>query len=154
MTLRELFIPNKYGTIPIIDILGIGTITYNPEGYATLRTTHTPEHCIVSLDTTYTKNMDSYLVVQLEDIRNLTSMCRYLVPMTPENYLIHNAIKPIASVFCLYNGTLVAKSLSQYMVDNLLNDGSGWTTIHGEQVPVTFYIADILYRLDLQGELK
>lgn len=35
----------------------------------------------------------------------------------------------------------------------ILDSGDGWVLIRGNWVPVTFYMEDILYRLDLQGKL-
>lgn len=35
----------------------------------------------------------------------------------------------------------------------ILDSGEGWILIRNNWVPVTFYLDDILYRLDLQGKL-
>ena len=35
----------------------------------------------------------------------------------------------------------------------ILDSGEGWLLIRDNWVPVTFYVEDILYRLDLQGKL-
>lgn len=35
----------------------------------------------------------------------------------------------------------------------ILDDGTGWVLYVNEWIPATFYLEDILYRLDLQGKL-
>ena len=151
MTLRELFVPNKFGTVPIIDILGIGSVMYDPVGYANFYLSG--YHKIIDLDTKVIIKDRTRLKVIHPDIQRFNSDYLYLVPMTPENYLVHNAIKPLNTVRCMYEGTLKGKHLTQHMIDTLHDDGSGWAEVHGELVPVTFYIEDILYRLDLQDKL-
>lgn len=153
MTLRELFVPNKFGTMPIIDVLGIGHIAFTKEGYCCLKVDK-EESVLLDLDTKVRQSINnSYLYVELDRVKELTSKLRYVVPLTPENYLIHNAIKPIKEVMCINDGTVFNRPLTEDVMQNLRDDGSGWVERYDELVPVTFYIEDILYRLDLQGKL-
>lgn len=151
MTLRELFVPNKFGTIPIINIYAVGTIIYNQLGYADLY--YDSSHKIIDLDTCIDNKGEGKIKVLHPDIKKYVCEYVYLLPMTPENYLVNNAIKPIEHSKCLYDGILIEKKLTQHAIDTLHDDGSGWVEIYGELKPVTFYVEDILYRLDLQDKL-
>lgn len=151
MTLRDLFVPNKFGTIPIIDIYAIGTVGYNPLGYADLY--YARSHKIIDLDTRITVKPDRRVRVLHPDIEKYNGEYTYLLAMTPENYLVNNAVEPIERVKCLHDGILFEKNLTQHILDTLHDDGSGWAEIRAEIKPVTFYVEDILYRLDLQGKL-
>lgn len=151
MTLRDLFVPNKFGTIPIIDIYAIGTVGYNPLGYADLY--YDSSHKIIDLDTRITVKPDRRVRVLHPDVEKYNGEYTYLLAMTPENYLVNNAVEPIERVKCLHDGILFEKNLTQHILDTLHDDGSGWAEIRAEIKPVTFYVEDILYRLDLQGKL-
>lgn len=151
MTLRDLFVPNKFGTIPIIEVYAIGTVIYNPIGYADLY--NDSSHKIIDLDTCITIKHDRRLRVLHPDIEKYNCEYAYLIAMTPENYLVNSAIEPIEKVKCLHDGILYEKYLTQRVLDTLHDDGSGWAEIRAEIKPVTFYVEDILYRLDLQGKL-
>lgn len=151
MTLRDLFVPNKFGTIPIIDIYAIGTVGYNPLGYADLY--YDSSHKIIDLDTRITVKPDCRVRVLHPDVEKYNGEYTYLLAMTPENYLVNNAVEPIERVKCIHDGILFEKNLTQHILDTLHDDGSGWAEIRAEIKPVTFYVEDILYRLDLQGKL-
>ena len=153
MTLRELLIPNKYGTTPIIDILGIGVISYNPKGYAELKGVFY-ESAMLDLDTKCEMYDNNYVNISSGRIDHLTALIRHVVPLTPENYLINSAIQPITDIRYIQDGVMRVTKLTPRILDNLHDDGSGWINVLGEPEAVTFYIEDILYRLDLQGELK
>lgn len=151
MTLRDLFVPNKFGTIPILWINASGTVIKANDNLAKVTLKGIAKY--IDLDTDIDIAGSKHVTVNAEPCKNLICQIRYLVPLNVENRLILNAlgtkerlyIIARASVYYLYNTT------DEYLAAvRLQEDGSAWNS-RGE--PVSLYIEDILYRLDLQGKL-
>lgn len=55
----------------------------------------------------------------------------------------------------LRNGKVLIRvsNFNKYRRVRILENGDGWIQTADEWEPVTFYMEDILYRLDLQGKL-
>lgn len=51
------------------------------------------------------------------------------------------------------NLILHVTKLNKFRQVRILENGDGWIHMENEWQPVTFYMEDILYRLDLQGKL-
>lgn len=151
MTLRDLFVPNKFGTIPILWITAAGTIIKANDNLAKVTLKGIANY--IDLDTDIDILGSNHVTVNADPYKNLTCQIKYLVPLNVENRLILNAlgtkerlyILSSNSVYYLYNTT------DAYLTAvRLQEDGSAWNS-RGE--PISLYIEDILYRLDLQGKL-
>lgn len=161
MTLEELMKPNKYGTTPMLDILEVGSITHNEYGYLVqldgtqpeyLRKSTAVRHKLVA----YGKHTFPEEIVKIDNpaLSAYGMYLKYLKLATPEERLFVSAVEgPTLTYYYYYNGVLYCTTTPI----NIMPSGTGWVsgTRHGEldPIPVTFYLEDILYRLDLQGEL-
>ena len=158
MTLDDVFQPNQYGTIPIIDIFSIGTIIKYSDTEARV--------LLEGCDTQYIPLNTECMVTGYEEGRMLLKVNQavlrkynkgvfHLKLADSSERLIINAINPnTPMLFTSPNGAL--HYLAGYESYQILANGTGWVVMYNdnEQVPVTFFYEDILYRLDLQGELK
>ena len=158
MTLYELFQPNSFGTIPTIDIIGVGTVQKYSENQALIRLSREGE-ILIDLHSTMCITYDeltsgtSYPVhIAHPSVDKYTCYVRYIRLATAEEDLIVLTINPDASL------QAITESGELFHVDsshkaNKLHDGSGWVFNHYEGEPAMFYYEDILYRLDLQQKL-
>ena len=153
MTLEDVFQPNKFGTIPMLIIPGVGYGVL-ADGYIKVTALEGKlfECTILPLDTAVTVKGD---VIRIEHslLGSFYYYIDYLVPLTAEQYLINRAVDPIRKVLITTNQSAFTRSFEPEMLENMLDDGTGWIQHGDETVPVTFYVEDILYRLDLQGKL-
>lgn len=156
MTLDDVFQPNQYGTVPIIDILGMGHISKYSDSTARIITGGESIYIPITTGCHFINEMDEKIGrIQVHHSRVGTYSTRiyhYKVADASERLII-NAINQHSTLFYLtregsFHEIVKADKFS------LLPNGTGWVELAGENLPVTFYYEDILYRLDLQGELK
>ena len=148
MTLHDVFKPNKYDTVPTIVLLGVGHIRKINDCFARLTLDGSVDE-LIDLETE-AKLIDTKGIRINHPVTMSYSICiEYLVPLTPEYYLIHNAIEPITHAWMLTKSDCDVFRLTPEIIERLQPDGSGWR--YGE--PANFFAQDILYRLDLQGKL-
>lgn len=156
MTLDDVFQPNQYGTVPIIDILGIGHISKYSDSVAKVIICGDSTYIPITTGCLYINEMDEKLgKIQIHhpeiDVYS-TRVIHYKVADTSER-LIVNAINQQAPLYYLTMEGSFHEIINKDKF-RLLPNGTGWVEIAGNNIPVTFYYEDILYRLDLQGELK
>ena len=153
MTLEDVFQPNKFGTVPMLIIPGIGYGMLD-DGYVKLSVTEgrLSSSTILPLDTVVHKTASTY-VIEHELLNAYYYYIEHLVPLTAEQYLISNAVEPIKDVIMTTDSTARILTFTTEMLENMLDDGTGWIKYFEEMIPVTYYVEDILYRLDLQGKL-
>ena len=156
MTLDDVFQPNQYGTVPIIDILSIGHISKYSDSVARViicgDSTYIPITTGCSFINEMGEELGKILVHHPKIDVYSTHVNHYKVADTSER-LIVNAINQQAPLYYL----TMEGSFHQILKKDkfsLLPNGTGWVELAGDNIPVTFYYEDILYRLDLQGELK
>lgn len=161
MTLEELMKPNKYGTAPMLDIVGIGSITHNEYGYLMQLDGTQPEYLRKSTAVHHKLVAYGKLVSPEENVKidNPTLSAygmylKYLKLATPEERVFVSAVEgSTPTYYYYYNGILYCTTTPI----NIMPNGTGWISgiKHGEldPIPVTFYLEDILYRLDLQDEV-
>ena len=156
MLLYDLLKPNKYGTVPMFDIFGVGYI-YSKDGVAYLKWNNDPENYIIDPQQTiepsqHTKNKFGYYIetfsVSPRSERQGYVELRlvYLKVATAEERLIKEAASPDEPYYYMNNNVL----RNIIKPHKILANGTGWDSSGN---PVTYYIEDILYRLDLQQEL-
>ena len=158
MTLDDVFQPNQYGTIPIIDILSIGTIIkYSDTEARVLLEGRDTQYIPLNTECMVTGYEEGKMLLKVNQdvLRKYNKEVVHLKLADSLERLIINAINPSTPMlFISPNGVL--RYLAGYKSHQILANGTGWVVTHNdnEQVPVTFFYEDILYRLDLQGELK
>lgn len=153
MTLEDVFKPNKFGTIPIIRISGVGSIMKYSDTHAkcmvmSREDLYLPLKCEVVLSKRLSDFEDS-VSVRYEDYPELSGYVMYLTYLkqaTAAERLIAQAINKPYRKFILNKVGIFSSILDFY---EILPNGTGW--LNGE--PVTYYLDDILYRLDLQQKL-
>lgn len=151
MTLRDLFVPNKFGTIPILWIPAVGTVSKMNDNLAKVTLRGIDNY--IDLDTDIDIKGSKHVTVNTEPCKNLICQIRYLVPLNAENRLILNAlgIKEKLYIVSNTNAYQLERATNEYLdAIKLQADGTAWNS---KGIPVSIYIEDILYRLDLQGKL-
>ena len=159
MTLDDVFQPNQYGTIPIIEIYSIGAITKYSDNLAKV-TLDGKDDIYIPLSTECkldpSTGINSYTTVEVRspDIGLYNMRLLHLRIADSSERLIINAINPLETLWYLTPQGMF-RHVFDYDKHSLLPNGTGWldNPVYGKQ-PVTFYYEDILYRLDLHGELK
>ena len=156
MLLYDLLKPNKYGTIPMFDIYGVGHI-YLEGDAAFVKWINDKESYYIDREQQLEKssvvyNADGYYV---DCLTNMPSTARqgyielglvYLKVATAEERLIKEAAYPDKPYYYMNNNVL----WDTIKPHKILPNGTGWDSSGN---PVTYYVEDILYRLDLQQEL-
>lgn len=156
MLLYDLLKPNKYGTMPMFDIYGVGHI-FMEEGVAYLKWNYDQETYIIDPQQTIERSshMQNALGFYVETFINMPAASRqgdvelklvYLKEATAEERLIKDAVSPNEPYYKIRNNVLE----SVHKPHKILANGTGWDAFNN---PVTYYVEDILYRLDLQQEL-
>ena len=153
MTLEDIFKPNQYGTIPIIVIPGIGTVTKYSDTHAKCQTVD-KQTVFISLTCETTTSTDIrtnklYVIIHSKEYEELYQYAMYVLYVkqaTAEERLIAQAIGEPYTIYVLEQDGKLSKIPALYKV---LPNGSGWF----DGKPVTYFIDDILYRLDLQQKL-
>lgn len=153
MDIDDIMKPNKYGTQPIIDLYGFGSIVKQNNHY--LLTYYFQESCLYSKDDFYiaVQDMPNVIVSVYSDKAELNRMVgevRYLKQATAEERLIAQAIDGNNIEYYINIDGVYRRTEEPHRI---LPNGTGWVLYRGLEHPATFYIDDILYRLDLQGEL-
>lgn len=155
MNLKDIFIPNKFGTLPIIDIVGIGNLSLTDAGFFKLM--------LIGDDTKYLKAEEVEDVITLSERVNgkifaytkgieYYADIRYLKQATSDEMLIANALGENYNLFYEYDGVL--DMVLPRHKHTLMTNGTGWIHVgEPDALPCNFYIEDLLYRLDLQGKL-
>lgn len=156
MILADLFDQNQYGTwSTVIDSLGRRITRFGGEfmfnGMAV------PE------DLEVTVGLKGKFYVPVLDIY-LHKM--YLVPCNSENILLYHILKdklgggairehPYCTHVCINGIYQLSIQVPRVAEIRILDDGSGWINFPRDPDirTTTFYMVDILYRLDLQGEI-
>ena len=155
MTLGDMLVPNKFGTMPMVWIPGIGMINRYTDHIAKWTKSNGATE-LLDLDMPIKMSANG-VHVHMSDIRHrgLVALKMYMQPLTAETMLIHQAIQPIKEVYLAGDGLFLTGDYSNLIEQDLkLNvDGTGWYMSYNETVPVVTYVEDILYRLDLQGKL-
>lgn len=151
MTLRELFVPNKYGTTPILWIPTMGTVSKMNDSLAKVSIKGFDN--FIDLNVAIEIRGSKHVTLTTDPYKNLTCQIKYLVPLNVENRLILNALGTKERLYIISNTSAYSlnHTLEEYLkVIKLQEDGTAWNS-KGE--PVSIYIEDILYRLDLQSKL-
>lgn len=150
MTLEDVFKPNQYGTIPIIVILGVGTVTKYSDTHARcqVKNRHTvcvPLTCkaVTNMQVITNKVSVSIYFDEYVELSQYDMYLSYVKQATAEERLIAQAIGEPYAMYALDQDGKLSKVSAFYKV---LPNGSGWY----DGNPVTYYLDDILYRLDLQ----
>ena len=153
MTLEDIFKPNQYGTIPIIVISGIGTVTKYSDTHARCQVEDRPTVYVpLTSEVTVVTNERTNRVdvcIHFDDYIELSQYAMYVLYVkqaTAEERLIAQAIGEPYTIYVLEQEGILSKIPALYKV---LPNGSGWF----DGKPVTYFIDDILYRLDLQQKL-
>ena len=153
MTLEDIFKPNQYGTIPIIVISGIGTIIKYSDTHARCKvknrpTVYVPLTCeaVTNMQIVTNKICVSIYFNECVELSQYAMYLSYVKQATIEERLIAQAIGEPYTIYVLEQDGKLSKVSIFYKV---LHNGSGW--FGGK--PVTYFIDDILYRLDLQQKL-
>lgn len=160
MTLDDVFQPNQYGTIPIIEIYSVGTIMKHSDTVAKVSMDNRDD---VYLPLTTTE-CEMYGSLDKDDIKirvkhpsvdTYSKRIIHLKVADSSERLIVNAINPEEPLWYMTQEGLL-RPVYEYEKHSILANGTGWVDIFStnDRKPVTFYYEDILYRLDLQGELK
>lgn len=147
MTLEDIFKPNQYGTMPIIRISDVGSIIKYSDTHAKCMVMnredlYLPLKCEVAIS----KRLSDFVSIKYEDYPELARYAMYLTYLkqaTAEERLIAQAIGEPYAIYVLEQDGKLSKVSAFYKI---LPNGSGWYA--GK--PVTYYLDDILYRLDLQ----
>lgn len=153
MTLSDIMKPNKFGTVPMLLIVGLGLGVFENgmvrirSGIANISTELLP------LSTEAKLYDNSTVYVNHPELMGYTIRLVHWVKLTPENRLIHQAIEPIYTVHIEAETYMSNRVATEELMDKAMNDGTGWVNMGYGEEPVTFYVEDILYRLDLQGKL-
>ena len=156
MLLYDLLKPNKYGTMPMFDIYGVGHI-FMEEGVAYLKWNYDKESYIIDPQQTIVQSCRTQNITgsYIETFLNMPATARqgdvelrlvYLKVATTEERLIKEAVAPDDAYYYMSNNVLWNISKPH----KILANGTGWDYSGN---PVTYYVEDILYRLDLQQEL-
>ena len=151
MTLRELFVPNKFGTVPMIHFVGVG-LGILKDGYVEVTISNRSTK-FLNLGTEVSLYNSSYLYINDKELKEYSTKLVHWVPLTPEQILINSAIEPLKSVCVVTERLTTTRQATDNLLAELLIDGTGWIDIGYGTEPATFYVEDILYRLDLQGKL-
>lgn len=151
MTLRELFVPNKFGTVPMIHFVGVG-LGILKDGYVEVTMSNRSTK-FLNLGTEVRLYNSDYLDINDKELKEYTTKLVHWVPLTPEQILINSAIEPLKSVSVVTERLTTTRRATDNLLAGLLIDGTGWIDIGYGTEPATFYVEDILYRLDLQGKL-
>lgn len=153
MTLEDVFKPNQYGTIPIIVISGIGTVTKYSDTHARCQvknrqTVYVPLTCeaFMNMQIVTNKICVSIYFNEYVELSQYAMYLSYVKQATAEERLIAQAIGEPYTIYVLEQDGKLSKIPAFYKV---LPNGSGWY----DGKPVTYYLDDILYRLDLQQKL-
>ena len=153
MTLEDLMKPNKFGTVPMLIIPGIGygVVTDN---YLKLNVADgtLAEHALIPLTTSVIALGDGYAINHEELIKYYYRL-EYYLPLTSEQYLINNAVNGIKEILVTCSNMAYTFTTTEEKLAGRLDDGTGWMDFGYGMEPVTYYVEDILYRLDLQGKL-
>lgn len=160
MTLDDVFQPNQYGTIPIIDIHSIGTITKYSNTTAKIclssrEDEYIPLTTTCEIEPYSIKERTTALTVNHSSVDIYNKRLVHLKIADSSERLIINVIDPNETIWYMASNGIL-RQLSYIKNYSILPNGTGWVDEFNanEQSPVTFYYEDILYRLDLQGELK
>lgn len=151
MTLEEIMKPNKFGTVPMIHFVGVG-LGILKDGYVEVTISNRPTE-FLRLSTEIRLYDSVYLDINHKDLKGYGTKLVHWVPLTPEQILINSAIEPLKSVYVVTERTTTTHRATDQLLAGLLNDGTGWIDFGYGTEPATFYVEDILYRLDLQGKL-
>ena len=153
MTLEDLMKPNKFGTVPMLIIPGVGygVVTDN---YLKLNVAegHLTECRLLPLTTTVGDLGDGYTINHEQLIKYYYNL-EYNLPLTSEQYLINNAVDGIKEILVTCSNMAYTFTATEEKLAGRLDDGTGWMDFGYGMEPVTYYVEDILYRLDLQGKL-
>lgn len=159
MTLDDVFQPNQYGTVPIIEIYSVGTIMKYSDTVAKVSMDNRDD-----LYLPLTTDCEMYGSTDKDDIRVkvkdayvdfYSKRIIYLKVADSSERLIVNAISPEEPLWYITQEGIL-RPIYEYEKYSILTNGTGWVDNFNtnDRKPVTFYYEDILYRLDLQGELK
>lgn len=151
MTLEEIMKPNKFGTVPMIHFVGVG-LGILKDGYVEVTLSNRPTE-FLRLSTEIRLYNSDYLDINDKELKGYSTKLVHWVPLTPEQILINSAIEPLKSVYVVTERTTTIHRATDQLLAGLLNDGTGWIDFGYGTEPATFYVEDILYRLDLQGKL-
>ena len=153
MTLEDIFKPNQYGTIPIIVISGIGTVTKYSDTHARCQvknrpTVYVPLTCeaVTNMQVVTNKLSVSIYFNECVELSQYAMYLSYIKQASAEERLIAQAIGEPYTIYVLEQDGKLSKVSALYKV---LPNGSGWF----DGKPVIYYLDDILYRLDLQQKL-
>lgn len=153
MTLEDLMKPNKFGTVPMLIIPGIGygIVTDN---YLKLNVAegHLAECRLIPLTTPVSDVGNECTIYHKELIKYYYNLGYYL-PLTSEQYLINNAVDGIKEILVTCSDAVYTCIATEEKLAGRLDDGTGWMDFGYGMEPATYYVEDILYRLDLQGKL-
>ena len=159
MTLDDVFQPNRYGTVPIIEIYSVGTIMKYSDTVAKVSMDNRDD-----LYLPLTTKCEMYGALDKDDIKIrvkdasvdfYSKRIMYLKVADSSERLIVNAINPEEPLWYITQEGIL-RPIYEYEKYSILTNGTGWVDNlnTNDRKPVTFYYEDILYRLDLQGELK
>ena len=153
MTLEDLMKPNKFGTVPMLIIPGIGYGIVN-DNYLKLNVAegNLSEHTLIPLTTSISKTVTGY-IINHEQLSKYYYRIEYNLPLTSEQYLINNAVDGIKEILVTTGNAVHTFFATEEKLAGRLDDGTGWMDFGYGLEPVTYYVEDILYRLDLQGKL-
>ena len=150
MTLEDIMKPNKFGTVPSIHFVSVGMGKLVGEYvYVTIVNSITE---YVPLTTEIIMSGDTVTLMH-PVLAGYTSKLVYWVPLTADQILIHNAIQPLNRVIVTTDNYTTTLKATDEVLSGLLDDGTGWVNLGYGTEPASFYVEDILYRLDLQGKL-
>ena len=160
MTLDDVFQPNQYGTIPIIEIYSVGTIMKYSDTAAKVSMDnrddiYLPLTTKCEVFAASDKDTDIRINVHDASVDFYSKRIIYLKVADSSERLVVNAINPQEPLWYMTQEGLL-RPVYEYENHSILANGTGWIDTYdtGGRKPVTFYYEDILYRLDLQGELK
>ena len=151
MTLADIFKPNKYGTRPTLDIVGVGSITYHNDLVALALRTDSPNIYVPLSTSVEIKNTAGNSIELIHP-----ELCTYLIYVSylkladAAEQLTINAIDPDHPLHYMTSDGVIRTIGRNKNNIRVLANGTGWI----DETPVTFYYEDILYRLDLRDQLK
>ena len=156
MTLEDIMKPNKYGTMPMLHVMGV--CLYRLDGNF-LKSSHHIIGGMLPLDTAVNVTGTSSRDNNIFDVEN-PILSRYIIelvywiPLTADQILLSKTLCPGGvDVRVELQHEILYVPLDKIDMGLLLDDGSGWLDTDRGIEPASFYIEDILYRLDLQDKV-
>lgn len=152
MTLQDIMKPNKFGTMPMLHFTFVGTAKLVGE-FVEVKLRNMEINEYLPLDTEVVVSGNDTITIRYPMLDGYTVRLVHWLPLTPDQFLIHQAIEPIKEVCIETNVCTAWRKATESLLAGILDDGTGWIDMGYGLEPATFYIEDILYRLDLQGKL-